>query len=303
MNLLITGAFKPTIEQRNAIETLGYNITDMPQEKDTLPVDPATIEATICNGLFLHHDIGQFANLKFIQLTSAGLDRVPVDMIESRGIKLCNARGVYSIPMAEWTVMRILEHYKSPDIFNINQKDHRWEKRRDLRELAGANVAIVGAGNVGGEIAARLRVFGTHITGYDVHLFESVSFDKIRLISDFKTHIANYDIVILTAPLTADTHHIIDRDILNKMKTGAMLVNVARGGLVDESALTDVMTRRGDLYAALDVFENEPLDSDSQLWNYDNIRISPHNSFVGDGNQRRLFEVILKNLQQYATHR
>ena len=101
MNLLLTGCFKYTEVQKEKLASLGFRIYFVQQEKEALPLAAAEVDATVCNGLFLSHNIEDFTNLKFIQLTSAGFDRVPVDYIKAKGIALHNARGVYSVPMAE----------------------------------------------------------------------------------------------------------------------------------------------------------------------------------------------------------
>ena len=113
MKLLITGAYKCAEEQLNYIKSLGHNVTLMQNEVDALPCDASEIEGVICNGLFLHHSAKDFTNLRFVQLTSAGLDRVPLDYFNERGIKVYNARGVYSIPMAEFSLMGVLALYKN----------------------------------------------------------------------------------------------------------------------------------------------------------------------------------------------
>ena len=115
MNLLLTGCFKYSDEQMEVLCSLGYNVYFMQQEKKELPLEASKLDATVCNGLFLSHDIDQFSRLKFIQLTSAGFDRVPVDKIKARGMELFNARGVYSTPMAEWAMFRVLERTTSRD--------------------------------------------------------------------------------------------------------------------------------------------------------------------------------------------
>src|SRR5690606_16220867 len=112
MKLLLTGAFKYSEEQLDSLKSLGYEILFIQDERVPLEVDVSDVDAVVCNGLFLYNDIKKFKNLKFIQLTSAGLDRVPLDYIKDQGIKIFNARGVYSVPMAEWVVLKILEIYK-----------------------------------------------------------------------------------------------------------------------------------------------------------------------------------------------
>ncbi|MGN0560779.1 MAG: hydroxyacid dehydrogenase, partial [Candidatus Fimenecus sp.] len=112
MRLLLTGAFSYSEAQLNALRALGAELVFQKDERGAPETDFAAVEAAVCNGLFLYHDIKEFKNLKCIQLTSAGLDRVPLDYIQEKGIKLCNARGVYSVPMAEWALCGVLSLYK-----------------------------------------------------------------------------------------------------------------------------------------------------------------------------------------------
>ena len=112
MKTIITGALQATAEELEQLRTLGLEITLHRDEKAVVD-NPEQFEAAVCNGLFLYNDISKFKNLKYIQLTSAGMDRVPLDYTESHGIEVHNAAGVYSVPMAEWTIMRILELYKN----------------------------------------------------------------------------------------------------------------------------------------------------------------------------------------------
>ena len=299
MNLLVTGCFNYSEEQLSALKSLGYSVFFLQQEKDPLPIPAPEIEATVCNGLFLSHNISDFSNLKFIQLTSAGFDRVPVDIIKQRNIQLFNARGVYSTPMAEWALFRVLEHYKQGSFFKKEQNAKRWTKHRGLREIAGTKVAVVGAGNVGQEVAKRFQALGAETIGFDVHTNTTPFFNKMCLTEHLGQLVNDFDVVVVTAPLLPSTKGIISRSVLSSMKEGAVLVNIARGGLIDESALCDVLAQRKDLYAALDVFEEEPLTEDSKLWEYENVAISPHNSFVSNGNNARMFDLMYNNLKAF----
>lgn len=297
--ILLTGAFNYSEGQIKALENLGCEIVFVQNESDNLPNEAFDAELIVCNGLFLHHCIDNFKSLRFIQLTSAGFDRVPLDDIKQRGISIYNARGVYSIPMAEWTVFRVLEHYKQGLFFSEMQREKSWTKNRSLREIFGKQVAVVGAGNVGQEVAKRFQAFGAITTGFDIHENAVVGFDEMCLVSTLCYKIAVYDIVVVTAPLLPSTKGLISREILLTMKSGAILVNIARGGLIDESAMCEVLADRKDIYAALDVFEEEPLSENSPLWEFDNVALSPHNSFVSDGNNMRMFDVIYNNVKNY----
>ena len=296
MNILVTGAWKCTEEDLNTIAAMGHQVVFMQQEREALPVEPAWVEGMICNGLFLHHDMGLFPNLRFIQLTSAGFDRVPMDEVNRRGIRICNARGVYGIPMAEFAVSGVLQLYKQSRYFTENQKSHGWNKHRDLAELWGKQVAIVGCGNIGQECAKRFAAFDCRVVGVDIFEGELPNISKIYHISRLPEVLPNSDVVVLTLPLTEQTKHLFNRDAFAAMKQGAVIVNIARGGVVDTQALIHALqTRLGG--AVLDVFEEEPLKPESPLWDMDNVIVTPHNSFVGEGNSQRLADVILSNLK------
>lgn len=300
MNLLLTGCFKYSEEQLNSIKSLGFQVYFMESEKeDELPLPAELVDATVCNYLFTAKDFKDFTNLKLIQLVSAGLDRVPVEDIKAKGCKLFNARGVYSTPMAEWALFRVLEKYKKGWFFKVEQEKKCWTKNREVREIFGINVAIIGAGNIGGEVAKRFMALGAIVDGYDVHTNCTPGFDRMILIDSLKQHVNKYDVCILTAPLLPSTKGLISKDILMGLKDDAMIVNISRGGLIDEEALVEVLSVRQNLYAALDVFEEEPLSMDSPLWSLSNVAISPHNSFVSNGNNERMFNVIYSNLKEF----
>lgn len=300
MNLLLTGCFKYNEEQLNAIKSLGYRVYYMESEKyDELPIPAEDIDATICNYLFTVKDFKSFTNIKLIQLVSAGLDRVPLDEIKARGCKLYNARGVYSTPMAEWALFRVLEKYKQGWFFKNEQEKKSWTKNRDVKEVFGIKVAIIGVGNIGGEVAKRFKALGALVDGYDIHTNYSPGIDNMLLIDTLKQNVNRYDVIILTAPLLPSTRGLISRDILMGLRDSAILINISRGGLIDEQALVDVLTERQDIFAALDVFDKEPLETESPLWSLPNVAISPHNSFVSNGNNERMFNVMYSNLKDF----
>ena len=293
MNLLITGAWQQAKECIPELEAMGHNEVFLQQEKDVLPCDAAWVEGIIGNGFFLSHPIEQFSNLRYIQLTSAGFDRVPMDYVTEKKIEIHNARGVYSIPMAEFAVAGVLCLYKDLGQFRDQQKKHEWIKNRGVRELAGKTVLIIGCGSVGTECAKRFAALGCHVDGVDIVVRKDENYRTIWPLDDLDDALLDNDIVVLTLPLTNETRGLINKDRLEQIK-GAVLVNISRGGVIDQSALED-----WDGEAVLDVFEDEPLPENSPLWDKEGFIISPHNSFVGEGNGDRLSAVILENLGDY----
>ena len=297
MKTIITGALQASPGDIAALEALGLEITLHPDERSPVS-QPEQYEIAICNNLFGFHNIDDFSNLKYIQLTAAGLDRLPLDRIRERGITLHNAAGVYSIPMAEFALWGVLELYKQGRFFADNQKSHRWEKHRSLRELAGKAVLILGCGSVGSECAKRFSAFGCRCIGVARTGRQQSFFDAVYPMAALPHLLPEADIVVLALPLTADTRRLFDEAALTRMKPGSLLVNLARGALVEETALLDALDTRLS-GAVLDVFETEPLPGNSPLWSHPRIIATPHNSFVGEHNHARMMALIIRNLDQW----
>ncbi len=299
MRLLVTGAFNCTEEQKLNIEKLGFDIMFQQMENEPLSEEMFEADAVICNGLFLYNDIDKFPNLKIVQLTSAGLDRVPVERMKEREIQLYNARGVYSIPMAEWAVSGVLSLYKSINTFYDNQKNHQWVKNKSVKELAGSKVCVVGCGSVGTECAKRFKAFDTVVVGADIINPQSDFYDKYYSMENIEEAVSDADIVVLTLPLTEKTKGMFSKELLAKFKSDAILVNIARGQIVNEKDLIFALENNKLGGAVLDVFENEPLSEDSPLWNMKNAVITPHNSYASHKNQERLYKLIYNNFSKY----
>lgn len=297
MKLLVTGAWKCTEEQLDVLHSLGHKIIFLQNEKDSLPCDYEEVEGVICNALFLHHPIEKFKSLRYIQLTSAGFDRVSLDYVNACGIEIHNARGVYSIPMAEFAVCGVLQIYKKAALFCESQKKKEWKKQHEVLELHGKTVCIVGCGSVGTECAKRFAAFGCRVIGVDIFPPKSDWYEKTYLLSELDNCLAQSDVVILTLPLTSETKHMMNEARFEAMKQNSVIVNIARGAIVKENALLDALDRKL-MGAVCDVFEDEPLAESSALWEKENVIITPHNSFVGDGNSERLWKVIYGNLEK-----
>lgn len=297
--VLLTGSYQYTEEQIHMIEKLGWKVTFVKNELEPIGVSADQFDAVVCNGLFLHNDIAEFKKLKLVQATSVGVERLPIEYMEKHHIMYYNAKGVYSIPMAEWAVMSILQIYKNVYGFFRKQQEHRWEKDRSLMELTGKKVCIIGYGEVGRETAKRLVAFGTEITAVNRSRVEEDGVISRWLPLDrLDEALTEADIVILCIALTEETKGLLNTDRLQRMKQGSLLVNVARGALIDEKALIRCLKEEKLRGAALDVFETEPLPEESELWEMPGVIISPHNSFVGDQIRERMFDLICENLKR-----
>ena len=295
MNLLITGAWKQAKKYMEILEERGHCVEFLQFEKDELPCKYEWVEGIIGNGIFLTHPIEKFQNLKYIQLTSAGFDRVPMDYVKEHEIMIDNARGVYSVPMAEFAIAGVLSLYKKLQFFENKQNICVWEKNRNLKELFEKNICIVGCGSVGTECAKRFNAFGCTVFGVDINAKMDENFSEIYGIEDIEEVLSEADVVIITLPLTNETYHIFNKRLLMNVKNGAVIVNISRGGVIDTEALIEALhDNLGG--AVLDVFEEEPLSCSSPLWQMKNVIVTPHNSFVGENNDKRLSKLILENI-------
>lgn len=297
MNLLLTGAWAEAQAHIHELEARGHAVAFLPNEKDALPCDPAWVEGVVCNGLFLYHSIDAFPHLRLIQLTSAGLDRVPLEKIRARDIRLYNARGVYSAPMAEFALAGVLALCKRLPFFLDRQKARTWEKRRDLWELGGRKVTVLGCGSVGTECARRFTALGCAVTGVDLFPREDAAYEAVLPLKALDGLLPETDVLILTLPLTPETRGLMDNRRLALLKNGAIFVNIARGPVADEAALIEALVDGKLSGAVLDVFETEPLPESSPLWTLENVILTPHNSFVGNGSGPRLSRLVLENLR------
>ncbi len=295
MKLLITDTCHLTAEERAYLEGLGLEVIEAPDEAP-YDGDPAEIDAIACKFLFSYAPIERFVNLKYVQLFMAGWDHVPMDYIRSHGIEFHNARGVYSIPIAEFGIAGVLALYKKLRLFDSRQRARIWEREPILPELTGRHVLVVGAGSIGGEFAKRFRAFDCRITGLTRHVAPKEYFDDVRSLDDLDDVLPDADIVIMCLPGNEDTRHIIDGRRFAMMKPDAIFVNVARGVLADEAALVAALENGRLGGAVLDVFETEPLPEDNPLWAFENVIVLPHTSFGAQYNVRRSFEVMNRDL-------
>ena len=299
MNLLITGAWREAKAHMAELEAMGHSVAFLQQEADPLPCDPAWIEGVVCNGLFLYHRLEALPRLRFLQLTSAGFDRIPLEEARRRGITVCNARGVYSAPMAELAICGVLQLCKQSRFFYENQKARRWEKHRGLMELSSRQVTVLGCGSVGAACARRFSAFDCRVIGVDLYPREDPCFARMAPLSELDALLPETDVLVLTLPLTDETRGLLNAARLAALKSGAILVNIARGPVAEEAALAEALASGRLGGAVLDVFETEPLPQDSPLWAMENVILTPHNSFVGDRTAARLWDTIRHNLRGF----
>lgn len=294
--------FKYKDDEMKSLEDLGYEIIFKDERNVKFSKDIEDIDIMVCFDPFENLDISLFPNLKWIQLLSAGINQVPLDKVQNQNIILTNNRGGYSIPIAEWTIMRILEMLKNSREFYKQQEEKIWKMDTSLLELYGKNVGFIGTGSIAQETAKRLKAFGVNIIGFNFSGRNAEYFDEIYKIGEIENLASKLDILVIAAPYTKETHHLVDEKVFNSMKDGVYLVNIARGSIIDELALIENLENGKVRKAALDVFEEEPLPENNPLWSMDNVLISPHNSWASEMNFRRRYEIAYENMKRYINN-
>ncbi|WP_040210184.1 NAD(P)-dependent oxidoreductase [Clostridium polynesiense] len=290
-------------DKKEELESLGYELYY--EKESSLEFKPymEEIDILVCYNPFNNVDIKRFKNLKWIQLSSVGLDQISEEVgeyIKEQGIILTNNKGGYGIPIGEWIVMNILELSKKSYDFFENRRERKWKPIYNITEIYGKTIGMLGTGSIAIEAAKRLKPFEVEILGVNTDGRAVEHFDKCYSMKDINLVLNKSDVVVVTLPNTEDTYHILNEKALDEMKEESCLINVSRGRVIDEDALIRKL-EKGDIKgAALDVFEEEPLAKESRLWDFKNVIITPHNSWVSDNSFHRRTEMFYENLKRYS---
>lgn len=222
--------------------------------------------------------------LKMLYVLSAGVEHLPFDLLEQRGIRVANASGVHGPQIAEYVMGTILGFQRGL-LHAVRQKaagsrNAAYMRDEHLLTAAGKTLCIVGAGAIGRAVAQRAAAFGMRVTGVRRHGAPLPDFAKTYTTADLRLALPEADFIVLLTPLTPETYHLIGQAELACMKPTAVLINVARGDVVDEQALIRAL-RDGKLRGAgLDVTSTEPLPQDSPLWDLDNVVLTHHTAGI-----------------------
>lgn len=286
-------------EKIDRIRELGYEVIVKKDSKVNISEEIIDIDVLVCFNPFKTLDISKLNNLKLIQLTSAGINHVPIDIIRDNSIILSNNRGGYSIPIGEWIVLKILEMAKNSRRFYEQQSEKIWKMDTSLIEIFGKTIGFIGTGDIAQEAAKRLKGFGTIILGVNTKGTEVTYFDRCFGASQIKEMVGLCDIVVVSIPYTDKTHHLINKEVFDAMKEGVYLVNIARGSIIDEEEMINQLNSGKIKGAALDVFEEEPLNENNLLWSMRNVIVTPHNSWASERINERRFHIVYENLKRY----
>ncbi|WP_193199171.1 D-2-hydroxyacid dehydrogenase [Nostoc sp. MG11] len=248
----------------------------------------------------LHKVLAAAPRIRWQQTPSAGVNHILTPIFLERDIILTNGAGVHAIPISEFVLTLILYHAKQLRELQADHDQRRWEKSwLVLPELANSTVLILGTGNIGQAIASRAKAFGARVWGGRRRPEPLTNFDKIVVGNEWHALLTEVDYLVVATPLTPETKALIDEAVLRLLPSHAYLINVGRGAVVDESALTKALTEGWIAGAGLDTVSIEPLPPESPLWSLPNLLITPHTSAISSALKERIAALFLDNLERY----
>jgi phosphoglycerate dehydrogenase-like enzyme len=245
--------------------------------------------------------------LRWVQTTSSGVGQlIKLLGVHNSDLLVTTARGVHAGPLSEFVFLALLSHMRRLPHLQAEQRRHHWE-RFCGDELAGKTLAIIGAGEVGRRVAAVAACFGMRVVALaraaSDRTAEQLGVDVLFPRERLHDMLAQADALVLSVPHTTETEGMIDEAALAALKPGGVLVNIARGRVVDQEAMIEALRSGRIGFAALDVFAAEPLPADSRLWDLPNVLISPHSSSTAESENEKITDIFCHNLSCYLQGR
>jgi phosphoglycerate dehydrogenase-like enzyme len=278
---------------------LGHQVMHATTEEEAIRLAP---EIEVLLGNFRPMVCAAAPHLRWIQSYSAGMNNFLFpEIIEREEVKVSNVAGLYASQGGEhaWALLLALTRGLP---WAIHNQDKRVWQAGQVVELAGGTLGIIGLGGFGLEIAKRAKGYDMTILALDpVRTTKPEGIAELKPASRENLHdlLRRSDVVMIACPLTQETYHLISRDELALMKKTAYLINVTRGGIIDEPALIEALQTGQIAGAGLDVCEQEPLPPDNPLWEAPNLIITPHRAGASQHRPRKVFEFFLQNLERY----
>ena len=264
----------------------------------------AEADVLVISGLWDDTLLDHAGRLRFVQVCAAGYERFDVRRLAAAGVRMANGRGVNTNAVAEHAMALMLALVRQIHLGRDHQRARHWRgmvSELDAREdeLAGKRLLIYGLGGIGTRLAALARAFGMQVLGIkrDPRTRPEGS-DEVHPPGAFLELLPTLDFVVLTCPLTEATRGLVDTRALQAMRPGAYLVNVARGGCVDEAALVEALRSGAIAGAGIDVTADEPLAPDSPLWALDNVVLTPHTAGETRRYEDNVIDILVENLDR-----
>jgi phosphoglycerate dehydrogenase-like enzyme len=287
---------------REQVSTLALPVDVVVVAKDGVgTIDLSQAEALFVAGMSratAEQILENASRLRWLHTGAAGIEGWDLDQLKDRRIMLTNSAGVHAIPIAEWVLHALLMIVKRGPEMVAAQQARRWHDQVKFDELTGKTLTLLGTGGIGREIARRAAAFEMHVWGVNRSGQPVAGFERISSGDDWRDLLPATDFLVIAAPLTDATRHLIGSRELALLPSRAWLVNVARGAIIDEPALIAALQDGTIAGAALDTFEQEPLPPESPLWTMPNVLISPHHSGSSPHSIGRMVDLFVRNLQR-----
>lgn len=256
-------------------------------------------EAVIAFGVMLSDEIfARGKNIRWVQAMGSGVDGIVDQPSYDEKICVTNMQGLHGAPCAEAALASMLTMARSIPRVVDNQRAARWE-RFPMRLLDGKTAVILGMGVIAEALGPRLKAMNMRVIGVSGAPRAVAGFDEVLPRSAMIESARAADYLILLTPYTKENHHLVNAQMLEAMKPSALLINIARGGVVDEEALVTALQEKRIAGAALDVFAMEPLPEDHILWSMDNVFITPHLAGFHDEYPQRALPILKHNVQKF----
>lgn len=246
---------------------------------------------------WLPEALSRLERYDWIHFLSAGVEKIWDMPFSKGGVMLTKSSGVHGSPMSEFALGAMLYFAKSFDQFVEQSRERLW-KRAWLGELDGQTVTILGMGHIGGAIAQRAKAFGMNVIGVQRTPRDTPCVDTMVGLDQLSDVLPETHYLVICLPLTPETTGLVDHALLGQLPAGAVLIDISRGGVVREAAVVDALERGHLRGAALDVFEQEPLASDSPLWNTPKVLLTPHVSGTNPRYMEKAIEVFIENAKR-----
>ena len=235
--------------------------------------------------------------LTWVQSSAAGFENPMFGQLVQKGARLTNNHS-QAVGMSEYVLWGVLDYLQQGALRRTDQAAHAW-RPTPFVEVSGSRWLVIGFGAIGQAVARRARAFDAHITGVRRTPGPQEHADAMATPDQIHDLLPASDVVVLSSPLNAQTANMVDTAFLSRMKPGSVLVNVGRGGLVDEAALRTALDKGVPAHAVLDVFQTEPLPEDSPFWDHPRVTLTPHSSAMGSGLAARSDALFVENLHRY----
>jgi phosphoglycerate dehydrogenase-like enzyme len=296
------------------LEALGLDLAVHTFSKDGTflvngkPVQPADVAIDYC-WLSSHLNADGFRDRAFdivldcksigvLQTFNAGLDHPFYKKLSAKGTRICNS-SAQGVAIAEYVMAQVLGLFQPIAKQRDLQAGKQWQIT-PFRELSQTNWLIIGFGPIGQEIARRVKAFGAATAVVRRTPQASPLADQVGTTADLARFLPAADVIVLACPLNSDTRGMVNEQFFSAVKEGSILVNIARGALIDDAALLAALDGGRLATAVLDVFHQEPLPADNPLWSHRLVRLTSHTSFSGSGVRSRWDQLFLGNIVRFA---